>query len=70
MGRSRCKSADSTCSRHFPGAAAGVDGDEDHAPFPGYQPDGPFASCLRLDGATAPITRGEVRDLTAPKIKR
>jgi hypothetical protein len=51
-------------------AARGVDADNDHAPFPGYEADGPFASTLRLDGATAPISRTEVRDLTAPKIKR
>lgn len=51
-------------------AAQGVDGDDDHHPFPGYQAAGPFASTLRLDGPEAKITAREVRDLMAEGRRR
>ncbi|MGE3590516.1 MAG: hypothetical protein AB7L17_22555 [Ilumatobacteraceae bacterium] len=51
-------------------AAEGVDGDEDHHPFCGYQPDGPFRSRLRTDGPEAKITAQDVRVLTADGLKR
>lgn len=51
-------------------ASQGVDGDEDHHPFCGYQPDGPFRSNLRVDGPEAKITAHDVRELTADRVKR
>src|SRR5437868_5312477 len=36
-------------------AAQGVDGDDDHHPFCGYQRNGPFASQLRVDGPDAKV---------------
>src|SRR6266498_775070 len=51
-------------------AAQGVDGDDDHHPFCGFQPDGPFASQLRTNGPEAKITASEIRDLTADRLKR
>ncbi len=51
-------------------AAEGVDGDDEHHPFPGYQASGPFVSTLRLDGPEAKITAREVRDLMAEGRKR
>ena len=50
-------------------AAEGVDGDDEHHPFCGFQPAGPFASQLRANGPEAKITAGEIRDLTAEKLK-
>jgi len=51
-------------------AAEGVDGDDEHHPFPGYQASGPFASTLRLDGPESKITAREVKDLIADGRKR
>jgi hypothetical protein len=51
-------------------AAEGVDGDDEHHPFPGYQASGPFASTLRVDGPEAKITAREVRALMAERRKR
>lgn len=51
-------------------AAEGVDGDDDHHPFCGFQVTGPFASQLRVNGPEAKITASEIRDLTADKLKR
>jgi hypothetical protein len=51
-------------------AAQGVDGDDDHHPFCGFQPSGPFASQLRTNGPEAKITASEIRDLTADKLRR
>jgi hypothetical protein len=51
-------------------AAQGVDGDDDHHPFCGFQLDGPFASQLRTDGPDAKITASEIRDLKADRLKR
>src|SRR5690349_17995942 len=51
-------------------AAEGVDGDDEHHPFCGFQPSGPFASQLRTNGPDAKITATEIRDLTAPGLKR
>jgi hypothetical protein len=51
-------------------AAEGIDGDDEHHPFPGYQLSGPFASTLRLDGPEAKITAREVRELMAEGRRR
>jgi hypothetical protein len=51
-------------------AAQGVDGDDAHHPFPGYQASGPFGSALRLDGPEAKITAREVRELMADGRRR
>jgi hypothetical protein len=51
-------------------AAEGVDGDNDHHPFCGFQASGPFASQLRTNGPAASITASEIRDLTAGRLKR
>src|SRR6266568_7642832 len=51
-------------------AAEGVDGDDDHHPFCGFQASGPFASQLRANGPAANITAGEIRDLTADRLKK
>jgi hypothetical protein len=51
-------------------AAEGVDGDDQHHPFCGYQSDGPFASQLRVDGPDAKITAADVRDLSTERLKR
>lgn len=51
-------------------AADGVDGDDDHNPFCGYQPDGPFGSQLRVDGSEAKISANDVRELLADRLKR
>jgi hypothetical protein len=51
-------------------AAEGVDGDDEHHPFCGYQANGPFASQLRVDGPDAKITANDVRELTAERLKR
>ena len=51
-------------------AAQGVDGDGEHHPFPGFQPDGPFASQLRLDGPEGKITARTVREITRDRIRR
>ena len=51
-------------------AAEGVDGDDEHHPFCGFQPTGPFASQLRTNGPEAKITAGEIRDLTAEGLKK
>src|SRR5688500_2260473 len=40
-------------------AAEGVDGDEDHHPFCGYETTGPFASRLRVDGPEAKVTAND-----------
>ena len=45
-------------------AAEGVDGDDEHHPFCGFQPAGPFASQLRANGPEAKITASEIRELT------
>ena len=50
-------------------AAEGVDGDDEHHPFCGFQPTGPFASQLRTNGPEAKITAGEIRDLTAEGLR-
>lgn len=59
-----------TSRRWLTRAAEGVDGDDDHHPFCGYQPDGPFRSRLRVDGPDAKITAQDVRALTADGLKR
>jgi len=51
-------------------AAEGVDGDDNHHPFCGFQVTGPFASQLRTNGPEAKITASEIRDLTADRLKR
>ncbi|MGC5244195.1 MULTISPECIES: argonaute/piwi family protein [Streptomyces] len=51
-------------------AAQGVDGDDEHHPFCGFQADGPFGVQLRTDGPEAKITAAEVRSLTADRLKR
>jgi hypothetical protein len=51
-------------------AAEGVDGDDDHHPFCGFQASGPFASQLRANGPAANITASEIRDLTADRLKK
>ena len=51
-------------------AAEGVDGDDEHHPFCGFQPNGPFNSQLRTNGPDAKITATEIHDLTAPGLKR
>src|SRR6266498_3872430 len=51
-------------------ASDGVDGGDDHHPFCGYQPEGPFASRLRVDGPHAKITANDIRDLTADRLKK
>ena len=51
-------------------AAEGVDGDDEHHPFCGFQLTGPFASQLRTNGPEAKITASEIRDLTADGLKR
>jgi hypothetical protein len=51
-------------------AAQGVDGDDDHHPFCGFQPNGPFNSQLRTNGPEAKITANEIRDLMADKLRR
>ncbi|MFE4757914.1 hypothetical protein ACFRIB_48385 [Streptomyces mirabilis] len=51
-------------------AAEGVDGDDEHHPFCGFQPDGPFASRLRTDGPEAKITAAEIRAVTADRRRR
>lgn len=51
-------------------AAEGIDGDDEHHPFCGFQPDGPFASRLRTDGPEAKITAAEIRAVTADRLKR
>src|SRR5260370_15771521 len=51
-------------------AAEGVDGDEEHHPFCGFELTGPFASQLRTNGPEAKITASEIRDLTADKLRR
>jgi hypothetical protein len=51
-------------------AAEGIDGDDEHHPFPGYQSSGPFGSTLRLDGPEAKITAREVRELMADGRRR
>jgi hypothetical protein len=51
-------------------AAEGVDGDDEHHPFCGFQPTGPFASQLRTNGPEAKITAAEIRDLTAEGLKK
>jgi hypothetical protein len=51
-------------------AAEGVDGDDEHHPFCGFQLTGPFASQLRANGPEAKITASEIRDLTAEGLKR
>jgi hypothetical protein len=51
-------------------AAEGVDGDDEHHPFCGFQLAGPFASQLRTNGPAAKITASEIRELTADKVRR
>lgn len=51
-------------------ASAGIDGDDEHHPFCGYRPEGPFASVLRVDGPEAKITATDVRDVMADHLKR
>ncbi|MFE1863733.1 hypothetical protein [Streptomyces anandii] len=51
-------------------AAEGVDGDNEHHPFCGFQPDGPFASRLRTDGPEAKITAAEIRAVTADRLRK
>ncbi|MWA02720.1 hypothetical protein F8568_020545 [Actinomadura sp. LD22] len=51
-------------------AAEGVDGNDDHHPFCGFQLAGPFASQLRTNGPEAKITAGEIRDLTGSRLRR
>ncbi|MFC8567328.1 hypothetical protein ACIQFU_38010 [Streptomyces sp. NPDC093065] len=51
-------------------AAEGVDGDNEHHPFCGFQPDGPFASRLRTDGPEAKITAAEIRVVTADRLRK
>ena len=51
-------------------AAEGVDGDDEHHPFCGFQLTGPFASQLRTNGPEAKITASEIRDLTAEGLKK
>jgi hypothetical protein len=52
--------------RYFESAAAGVDGDVDHAPFPGCMPDRGFRTTLRFsDYLRETITQNELRGITA-----
>lgn len=51
-------------------AAEGVDGDENHHPFCGYEAGGPFSSRLRLDGPEAKVTARDIQEITANKIKK
>jgi len=51
-------------------AAGGVDGDDEHHPFPGYQPEGPFRSTLRLDGPQRKLRRSDLRDLMGERVWR
>jgi hypothetical protein len=51
-------------------AAAGVDGDEEHHPFPGYQPNGPFHSTLRLNGPQRKLRRSDFLDLMGEDVWR
>lgn len=51
-------------------AAEGVDGDDDHHPFCGFQPGGQFDTQLRTNGPAAKITASEIRDLTTDGLKR
>lgn len=51
--------------------ADGVDGDDDHAPFPGFRPDRGFRAELRANGSlTEVITRREVQDLLGIRSSR
>jgi hypothetical protein len=51
-------------------ATEGVDGDDSHHPFPGYNATGPFASQLRVDGPEGKITARQVRDVTRDGVRR
>jgi hypothetical protein len=51
-------------------AAEGVDGDDEHHPFCGFQLTGPFDSQLRTNGPEAKITAGDIRDLTAEGLRK
>lgn len=59
-----------TARRWLARAAEGVDGDDDHHPFCGYQSDGPFHSRIRVDGPEAKISAQDVRALTTDGLKR
>jgi hypothetical protein len=52
----------------LPRAAQGIEGDDEHHPFCGFQLTGPFASQLRTNRPEAKITASEIRDLTAEKL--
>lgn len=51
-------------------ASRGVNGDDEHHPFCGYQSDGPFGSRFRADGPAVKINASEIRELTKERLKR
>jgi hypothetical protein len=51
-------------------AVGGVDGDNEHHPFPGYQPNGPFRSTLRLNGPQRKLRRSDLLDLMGEDVWR
>lgn len=52
-------------------AERGVDGDDQHTPFPGYEADSPFKARLRVDGpASFFLTQKELRPLLGDRVKR
>jgi hypothetical protein len=57
--------------RFLNACAEGVDGDQDHAPFPGFRPDRGYRCQLRADGSLVElITRRESQDLLAIRNSR